>query len=466
MSNSIVKYRHPAEHSLEWSGKGRQPKWVEAYLANGGSLVSLEVAVQHRDEINQLEDMLDEAESGSADIDLGIGETPAVIEPTFAEKLYGDRIAAGLHPVPENGDPSFTPGVRQVVAAAEAQAASVQVVDATDSSQQQLEVCLHEFGLIGLTVEEFVRAGVDDMNQATVRMCRAGVAFWAAQEALKNKATPANVIDGNASADVRTNEIGALSADVRTKGMDELIAEIGMPKERVYEAIRVAKFYSRLPDVMRGKALSIGKSNALLLASLPPDVIDKAAESGNDLIGKADMMTVAELKEEIKALQRREKNYEAELERTNSQVKRLSEAKTRTTDFLLRTEELREECMALQLGAELHLNSLRKLFEDTDPEAPEGKLQMEHLWIVANALAARSLDLLDFMRARATDDMPSRIMTQHMLTPDEAIRWLQDYPLIENRFAAEAAVRESRREAARPRGPGRPSGSKNKGAKE
>lgn len=451
---SLVKYRHPANHELEWSGKGRQPKWVEAYLANGGSLVSLDVGVHFNDEMNQIDDMLDAAESASADIDLGIGEASAVIEPTFAEKIYGGRIVAGLHPVPEEGDPSFTPGVRQVVAAAAAQVAPAQVVDAPEFSQQQLEVCLHEFGLIGLTAEEFVRAGVADMNQATVRMCRAGVAFWAAQEALKTDSVRPE------------SEVSESTPHVRSRSFKEWIAESNLTEQRVYEAIGLAKFYARLPDSMRSKALSIGKSNALLLASLPQEVIDQAAESGNDLIGKADMMTVAELKEEIKALQRREKNYEAELERTTSQIKRLSEAKKRTTDFLLRTEELREECMALQMGAELNLNSLRKLFEETDPEAPEGSLQMEHLWIVANTLAARSLDLLEFMRARVPDGMPDRPMTKHCLTPDEAIRWLQDYPLIENRFAAEAAVRESRREAARPRGPGRPSGSKNKGAEE
>jgi hypothetical protein len=427
---SEVKYRHPEESSLEWSGKGRQPKWVEAYIEQGGTLESLELVNQHNREMEALDEMLDAAESSPVEIDLGIGESPRIL-----------------------GDLSTLDAQAGVVRLHD-QLESAGLLAVAESGQKQLEVCLHEFGLIGLTAEEFVRAGVDDMNQATVRMCRAGVAFWAAQEALKTDS-------GRAESD-----ISEATPDVRSRSFKDWIAESNLTEQRVYEAIGLAKFYARLPDAMRSKALTIGKSNALLLASLPKEVIDQAAESGNDLIGKADMMTVAELKEEIKALQRREKNYEAELERANSQVKRLSAAKKRTTDFLLRTEELREECMALQLGAELHLNSLRKLFEDTDPEAPEGKLQMEHLWIVANTLVARSLDLLEFMRARAPADMPSRIMTQHMLTPDEAIRWLQDYPLIENRFAAEAAVRESRREASRPRGPGRPAGAKNKGAEE
>ncbi|MCL2345784.1 MAG: H-NS histone family protein [Desulfobulbus sp.] len=38
-----VKYRHPQDASLEWTGRGRKPKWVEAWLANGGGLDSLMV---------------------------------------------------------------------------------------------------------------------------------------------------------------------------------------------------------------------------------------------------------------------------------------------------------------------------------------------------------------------------------------------------------------------------------------
>lgn len=36
-----VKYRHPENPELEWTGRGRKPKWVEAWLANGGSIDNL-----------------------------------------------------------------------------------------------------------------------------------------------------------------------------------------------------------------------------------------------------------------------------------------------------------------------------------------------------------------------------------------------------------------------------------------
>jgi len=36
-----VKYRHPQNAELEWTGRGRKPKWVEAWLADGASLDAL-----------------------------------------------------------------------------------------------------------------------------------------------------------------------------------------------------------------------------------------------------------------------------------------------------------------------------------------------------------------------------------------------------------------------------------------
>lgn len=36
-----VKYRHPENAALEWTGRGRKPKWVEAWLENGGNIDNL-----------------------------------------------------------------------------------------------------------------------------------------------------------------------------------------------------------------------------------------------------------------------------------------------------------------------------------------------------------------------------------------------------------------------------------------
>ncbi len=38
-----VKYRHPENAALEWTGRGRKPKWVEAWLTEGKSIDGLVV---------------------------------------------------------------------------------------------------------------------------------------------------------------------------------------------------------------------------------------------------------------------------------------------------------------------------------------------------------------------------------------------------------------------------------------
>lgn len=41
-----AKYRHPNNRELGWSGRGRQPHWVAAWLANGGSMDALATAAE------------------------------------------------------------------------------------------------------------------------------------------------------------------------------------------------------------------------------------------------------------------------------------------------------------------------------------------------------------------------------------------------------------------------------------
>ncbi|NTV09915.1 MAG: H-NS histone family protein [Zoogloea sp.] len=40
-AKAAPKYRHPSDGSLTWSGRGRQPHWVAAWLGTGRSLESL-----------------------------------------------------------------------------------------------------------------------------------------------------------------------------------------------------------------------------------------------------------------------------------------------------------------------------------------------------------------------------------------------------------------------------------------
>jgi DNA-binding protein H-NS len=37
------KYRNPDDESMTWTGRGRKPKWVVAFLENGGSLDDIRI---------------------------------------------------------------------------------------------------------------------------------------------------------------------------------------------------------------------------------------------------------------------------------------------------------------------------------------------------------------------------------------------------------------------------------------
>ncbi len=41
-----VKYRHPSNRDLSWTGRGRKPHWVSAWQANGGSMNALAIAAE------------------------------------------------------------------------------------------------------------------------------------------------------------------------------------------------------------------------------------------------------------------------------------------------------------------------------------------------------------------------------------------------------------------------------------
>jgi DNA-binding protein H-NS len=40
---TTVRYRHPSDKSLRWSGRGRQPKWVKDWVASGQPMDALRV---------------------------------------------------------------------------------------------------------------------------------------------------------------------------------------------------------------------------------------------------------------------------------------------------------------------------------------------------------------------------------------------------------------------------------------
>ncbi|MDO9233051.1 MAG: hypothetical protein Q7U15_06060 [Methylotenera sp.] len=219
--------------------------------------------------------------------------------------------------------------------------------------------------------------------------------------------------------------------------------------------------YRKLPDDERLALIEAAKSGDKdQLLDLAESLIEKHIKEKSELTAKAE-----ELEQDLKDSGKRINNMNAEIERNESELMRLK-SKQRLTKFEELTEDVRDECMHLQAGCELNLNSLQKLFVQVfyDEPTPEQQLRIEQVYVAASVAASRAFTVLETLQELMTNAELSveRIQGQHILTPPEAERWLLDAQMLESKHEAEKLAREVKREADKPKGRGRPSGSKNK----
>ena len=55
-----IRYAHPGNSELKWSGRGRRPSWVELWTQNGGTMSALENAAERLGGIAQPTSAVDE----------------------------------------------------------------------------------------------------------------------------------------------------------------------------------------------------------------------------------------------------------------------------------------------------------------------------------------------------------------------------------------------------------------------
>lgn len=326
---SEVKYRHPQEHTLTWSGRGRQPKWVDAYLANGGSLVSLDVVVQARDEMVRMEDALEVAEADSDGIDLGIGEAPAAIAPTFGETLYAQRIVAGVTPEPAADDPTYSAGTKTAVGTLRAASAATSGL-AGGNSNTHLDAHL-EIGAPERALAEYL--GIDITASAPVLLARA-----------KQSANRSMLAELEAG-------IQLLAAKGKTPHGEfgDLLAEQGYGVRAAQQAMRWAQALASEGDARRRKVLlEMGKTNAVALLAAKPEIREQIL-SDPDLAQEAAEASKLELqallKEKELQIERHQKAYadlETQLEIRNLEMQRL----TKVDPVALLTRSVRAEAVA------------------------------------------------------------------------------------------------------------------------
>ena len=196
---------------------------------------------------------------------------------------------------------------------------------------------------------------------------------------------------------------------------------------------------------------------------------DDLLELAEDLLDK-ERAAQAELAAQNADLTKRSNVLERELEKTGSEFRRYKDKMVRHVGkavFADRTGMVREEAMAYQLEAQIAIESIYKLFDEVmsemDHADPEWKLRFEFISMQSRSIYARSLLMMDAMDAAGAPT--SVVFGNHFLSSDDARTWLADVELITNEQQAKKQQRELSREASKPKGPGRPTGSKNKADK-
>lgn len=216
--------------------------------------------------------------------------------------------------------------------------------------------------------------------------------------------------------------------------------------------------YRRLPDDERAALIAAAKSGDKdQFLDVAESIIEKHAkekESAQKEIAERD----ARLEDMEISKSKQIKHLEAELEYRDTMLDRYKQRDNRDYQFHWKTHEVRDECLAYQAQCELALNSLQAVFNEqlNDMEMAEKDLRIEQLWVTANVIAARAATLIEHIRLHSLVDLPNTITSKHMLTDDEAQRWLLDYDMLQAKDSAAKALREQKRIDANGRRPGRP----------
>lgn len=100
--------------------------------------------------------------------DLGITDGAAAA-PTHAEALYAGRIAAGDHPRQGEGDPAFTPGVRQALVCIRPPASDADVLD--EARHSQVTALALQMGYDGPVTIGALEDGIRFYQRRTVEAC-------------------------------------------------------------------------------------------------------------------------------------------------------------------------------------------------------------------------------------------------------------------------------------------------------
>jgi hypothetical protein len=248
----------------------------------------------------------------------------------------------------------------------------------------------------------------------------------------------------------------------KNEAFHAILDEFGLPRQRAYEAMSMAKYAAALPSDQRTEMLALPKTKAMLLAQADPEVIaDLFAGEETDITA----LSVRELKNQIRELTAAKTQSAVERQKTEQEnvllQKRLTAAtaaRADVTDIVpAHVSDIRLECAALYKKAELSIDGLARLTAEVH------LLDGEWALSVARSNFAALQGLIGAARGAAAElhraygaDLDGDNSTLERLTQKELFKCATEYKDLIATHEHEAALRAHERDVAKPKGKGRP----------
>jgi hypothetical protein len=241
-----------------------------------------------------------------------------------------------------------------------------------------------------------------------------------------------------------------------------ILDEFGLPRQRAYEAMSMAKYAANLPADQRTEMLALPKTKVMLLAQADPEVIaDLFADEETDIKD----LSVRELKNQIRELKAAKAKSSVEVQKAQAEKAKLEKqlaaataARADMTDIVPpHVSDIRLECAAMFKKAELSIDGIARLIPETH--------MLEGDWSLSTARStfAALTSLISQARGAAAElhkaygaDLDGDHSTLERLTQKELFKCATEFRELIGEHEHEAALRAYERDLDKPKGKGRP----------
>ena len=302
---------------------------------------------------------------------------------------------------------------------------------------------------LSVGIDHLISSAALKQNSALTLVLESGLLLLAAQQKIDSERSESGLI-------------GEIEPILTFK---KYLENVGLPEQRAYEAMSMAKYAAGLPLERRAEMLSMPKTKVMLLAQADPEVIaDLFADEGID-VGALSIRDMKIQIRELKAAKTQagvERNRaEEKAERLERELKSAQSSREDMTDIVpAHVSDIRLECAALYKKAELSIDGIARLHGEVnlfDGECAEWALSCARSNFAAlQSLIAQAKGAAAELHRQYGADLDGDNSTMERLTQKELFKCAVEYRQITAEHEHEAAMRAHIRDADKPKGKGRP----------